>query len=47
MVLDFFWRKGWLRNVEENGFLAGWLSAQESECVWMKVRVRGSVGVYL
>ena len=42
-----FWRKGWLRNGEENGFLAGWLSAQECECVWMKEGVRRSAGVEL
>ena len=42
-----FWRKGWLRNGEENGFLAGWLSAQECECVWMKEGVRISAGVEL
>ena len=42
-----FWRKGWLRNREENGFLAGWLSAQECECVWMKVGVRRSASVDL
>ena len=42
-----FWKEGWLRNGEDNRFLAGWLSAQESECVWMKVRVSASACVYL
>jgi len=46
----YFWNfvleKGWLRNGEENGFLAGWLSAQECECVWVE-GVRRSASVEL